>query len=68
MICIWCLNDFPKLSLEHGIPEALSCPPDLELRDTTCAGCNNRLGTIDQALLKSFEAIGLSPAVSSRFG
>ncbi|PHR02538.1 MAG: hypothetical protein COB31_06315 [Erythrobacter sp.] len=59
VICIWCLNDFPKLSLEHGIPEALGCPPDLELRDTTCAECNNRLGTIDQALLKSFEAISV---------
>jgi len=37
----------------------LGCPPELELRDTTCADCNNRLGTIDQALLKSFEAISV---------
>jgi hypothetical protein len=68
MMCIWCLNDFPKLSLEHGIPEALGCPPDLELRDTTCAGCNNRLGTVDQALLKSFEAISVMYGVPRKKG
>ncbi len=68
MICIWCLNDFPKLSLEHGIPEALGCPPDLELHDTTCAECNNRLGTIDQALLKSFEVISVMYGVPRKKG
>lgn len=68
MICIWCLNDFPKLSLEHGIPEALGCPPDLKLHDTTCAECNNRLGTIDQALLKSFEAISVMYGVPRKKG
>ena len=68
MICIWCLDDFAKLSLEHGIPEALGCPPDLELRDTTCAGCNNRLGTIDQALLKPFEAISVMYGVPRKKG
>ena len=68
MICIWCLDDFAKLSLEHGIPEALGCPPDLELHDTTCAGCNNRLGTIDQALLKSFEAISVMYGVPRKKG
>ena len=68
MICIWCLNDFAKLSLEHGIPEALGCPPDLKLLDTTCAECNNRLGTIDQALLKSFEVISVMYGVPRKKG
>lgn len=68
MICIWCLDDFVKLSLEHGIPEALGCPPDLELHDTTCAECNNRLGTIDQALLKPFEAITVMYGVPRKKG
>jgi hypothetical protein len=55
MICIWCRNEFERLSTEHGIPEALGCPEDLVLRNVTCVNCNNALGTVDQALLKQFE-------------
>lgn len=55
MICIWCLNEFERLSIEHGIPESLGCPEDFVLRNVTCVTCNNTLGTVDQALLKQFE-------------
>lgn len=55
MICIWCRQEFERLSIEHGIPEALGCPDGLVLRDVICKSCNNTLGTLDQALLKQFE-------------
>ncbi|WP_129146036.1 HNH endonuclease [Bradyrhizobium vignae] len=55
MICIWCRNEFERLSTEHGIPESLGCPKDLVLRNVVCVNCNNALGTVDQALLKQFE-------------
>jgi hypothetical protein len=55
MICIWCQQEFERLSIEHGIPEALGCPDALVMRDVICRRCNNALGTVDQALLKQFE-------------
>lgn len=68
MTCIWCLKPITKPSLEHGIPEALGCPPDLLLPDVACAPCNNQLGTIDQALLKQFEAITVMYGVPRKKG
>lgn len=55
MICIWCKTDYPSLSIEHAIPEALGCPPELVLENVACAECNNALGKVDHALLKQFE-------------
>lgn len=56
MICIWCKSDFPKLSKEHIIPEALGCPDEFILSDVACERCNNKLGTtVDVALIKQFE-------------
>jgi hypothetical protein len=68
MICIWCKNDFAKLSLEHGIPEGLACPPDLELRDVACTACNNGLSRVDRALLKQFEALTVMYGVPRKRG
>lgn len=68
MICIWCLEDYPKLSLEHVIPEALGCPPDLELDYITCVKCNNQLGTIDHGLVKQFEPITVMYGVRRKNG
>jgi hypothetical protein len=55
MICIWCQKEFERLSIEHGIPQALGCPDALVMRDVICARCNTALGMVDQALLKQFE-------------
>lgn len=68
MICIWCLKDFAKLSLEHAIPEGLACPPELELRDVACTGCNNGLSRVDRALIKQFEAITVMYGVPRKKG
>jgi hypothetical protein len=68
MICIWCKKDFPKLSLEHGIPEALACPPELELRNVACPKCNNDLSRVDKALIKSFEMITVMYGVPRKKG
>jgi len=75
MICIWCKKDFPKLSLEHGIPDALYCPPELVMSNVACTKCNNGLSRVDRALVKQFEMItviygvprkrGRKPTVSS---
>lgn len=55
MICIWCQQEYERLSVEHGIPQALGCPEALVMRDVSCARCNNSLGIVDQALVKQFE-------------
>ena len=68
MICIWCLEDFATLSLEHAIPESLGCPPDLELDNIACVACNSRLGTIDHGLLKQFELISVMYGVRRKNG
>ena len=54
MICIWCLNDFPKLSLEHGIPEALGCPVGEALGNKTGGRDSKR----SKAFLTSVVALG----------
>lgn len=51
--------DFPELSIEHAIPEALACPANLVLRNVACARCRMqavmtarcRLGTQSNASL-----------------
>jgi len=68
MICIWCKEDFDKLSLEHAIPEGLACPPELELHDVACTGCNNGLSRVDRALIKQFEAITMLYGVPRKKG
>jgi hypothetical protein len=68
MICIWCKQEFAKLSLEHGIPEGLACPPELEMDDVACAGCNNGLSRIDRALIKQFETITVMYGVPRKKG
>ncbi len=68
MICIWCLQDFDKLSLEHAIPEALACPPYLELNNIACEECNSALGTVDQGLIKQFELITVMYGVPRKKG
>lgn len=68
MICIWCKKDFPKLSLEHAIPEGLACPPELELRNVACTRCNNGLSRTDHALLKQFEAITVMYGIRRKKG
>ena len=68
MICIWCKEDFEKLSLEHGIPEGLACPPELELHDVACVGCNNALSRVDRALVKQFEMLTVLYGVRRKKG
>lgn len=68
MICIWCKKDFAKLSLEHGIPEALACPPELEMRNVACAKCNNSLSRVDRALVKQFEMLTVMYGVPRKKG
>ncbi len=68
MICIWCRNDFAKLSVEHGIPEGLACPRDLELHDVACTNCNNGLSRVDRALIKQFEALTVMYGVPRKRG
>ena len=68
MICIWCKEDFEKLSLEHGIPEGLACPPHLELHDVACVGCNNALSRVDRALVKQFEMLTVLYGVRRKKG
>lgn len=59
MICIWCQTDYESLSIEHAIPEALGCPPDLVLDNIACTQCNNSLGKVDHALIKQFEILSV---------
>lgn len=59
MICIWCQTDYKSLSIEHAIPEALGCPPDLILDNIACTQCNNSLGKVDHALIKQFEILSV---------
>ena len=68
MICIWCRNDFERLSIEHGIPEALGCPDDLVLHNVMCVACNNALGMVDKALLKQFEVVTVLYGVPRKGG
>ena len=68
MICIWCVNSFLKLSLEHVIPEALACPPDLEMHNIACEGCNSKLGHVDNGLVKQFEAVSVILGVPRKEG
>jgi len=68
MICIWCKNNFIKLSLEHGIPEALGCPRELELRNVACIKCNNNLSRVDLALIKQFEIFTVMYGVPRKKG
>jgi hypothetical protein len=68
MICIWCKEDFPKLSLEHGIPEGLACPRELEMRDVACTKCNSDLSRVDRALVKQFESITVMYGVKRKKG
>lgn len=68
MICIWCKQEFAKLSLEHGIPEGLACPPELEMNDVACTGCNNGLSRIDRALIKQFETVTVMYGVPRKKG
>lgn len=68
MICIWCKQEFAKLSLEHGIPEGLACPRELEMDDVACTVCNNGLSRIDRALIKQFETITVMYGVPRKRG
>ena len=68
MICIWCGGDFAKLSIEHAIPEALACPPDLILRDVACVPCNNGFSKVDRALVRQFEAISVMYGIPRKRG
>lgn len=72
--CIWC-TELRQGTLEHIIPESLGCPKWFVLPDGICQSCNNRNGTLDNALLKPFELLtvmtgtvrkgGRSPTVAS---
>lgn len=55
--CIWCLREHPDSAIEHVIPQAVGCPPDLVLRDgEVCRPCNSHLGVrVDVALVHNFE-------------
>ena len=69
MICIWCKKDYPKLSLEHAIPDALGCPKGLELTNVACVHCNDRLGKkVDLALVKQFETMTVMYGVRRKNG
>jgi hypothetical protein len=68
MICIWCKEEFAKLSLEHGIPEGLACPEELVMNDVACTACNNGLSRIDRALIKQFEMITVMYGVPRKKG
>lgn len=68
MICIWCGGDFAKLSIEHAIPEALACPPDLILKNVACAPCNNGFSKVDRALVRQFETISVMYGVPRKRG
>ncbi|MCB2059326.1 MAG: HNH endonuclease [Novosphingobium sp.] len=66
--CIWCSSPVRKASIEHILPEALGCPPGFCLTDCVCMACNNRLGHVDQALLRQFEIIAFLGGVRRKGG
>ncbi len=69
MVCIWCKSVDPNPSIEHVIPEALGCPPGLELRDgQVCTRCNNALGHVDQAVVNDFDFMLFINAVPRKGG
>ena len=69
MICIWCKQDFTKLSKEHAIPHALGCPEDLILANVACMKCNTELGRkVDAALVKQFEVLTVFYGVRRKNG
>lgn len=77
--CIWCGKDTAgePIAVEHVIPEAMGCPPDLVLRKgEVCRSCNNGLAPLDRAVAQEFDLHafwsgvprkrGRPPAVDSR--
>lgn len=65
--CIWC-GESRISSLEHIVPEALGCPAGFVLAKGVCAGCNNRNGKLDRALLTPFEIMTVLKGVTRKRG
>jgi len=68
MVCIWGKNEITRPAEEHAIPESLGCPPDLIRTDIACRSCNNKLGIVDQALLKQFEGFTVMYGIPRKGG
>ena len=67
--CIWCKTESTKIAVEHIIPDALGCPPDLVLSDgEVCESCNNRLGHLDQAVAEEFDFMAFEENIPRKGG
>lgn len=75
--CIWCSGIARGRHIEHIIPEALGCPTNFVLTETTvCLKCNNGLAHLDRAVSDEFDFLtflagvprkkGRTPVISSR--
>lgn len=69
MMCIWCKKVRQPAAVEHIIPDALGCPPGFIFSNgEVCKRCNNRLSTLDHAVVSDFEMCKLWHGVRSKRG
>lgn len=64
--CIFCLQEFPKLTDEHVFPAALG--GNLVVENSVCAGCNNGFSKFEQSLAKELTPIRLLLRIPDRYG
>jgi hypothetical protein len=67
--CIWCGRPTHDSSVEHIIPEAIGCPPQLILPGTVvCTACNNGLAHLDRAVADEFDMLAFMAGVPRKGG
>lgn len=64
--CLFCREEYEKLSAEHVFPAALG--GNLELRDGVCTKCNNDFSKFETALVKELIPIRLLLNIPDRYG
>jgi hypothetical protein len=64
--CIFCLNEFQKLTDEHVFPAALGGV--LVLKDSVCAACNNGFSKFEQPLAEELAPLRLILQIPDRRG
>lgn len=67
--CIWCGWFDPKPAVEHIIPDAFGCPPELVFKKgEVCSGCNNKLSRLDRHLAEQLEMHRLFAGLPAKGG
>jgi hypothetical protein len=66
--CLWCKQAIKDKSVEHIVPEALGCPPELVREDIACRRCNNGLGYVDQGLVRDLGMLAVMKGQTGKKG